>query len=81
MRGLIMTKAEIDEVLERVRTWPTEKQEQAVEMLRAFDEIEDGVYHLTPEEERDLDEALREVERGEIATDEEVAAVFRRSHG
>jgi predicted transcriptional regulator len=76
-----MTKEEIDEVLARVRTWPTEKQEDAIQMLRAMDEIEGVVYHLTPDEERDLEEALREIERGEVATDEEVAAVFNRARG
>ena len=35
-------------------------------------------YELSEEERLDLDEALREVERGEIATDEEVDAFFAR---
>jgi predicted transcriptional regulator len=33
-------------------------------------------YRATPEELKAIDEALAEVERGEIATDEEVEAVF-----
>jgi predicted transcriptional regulator len=35
-----------------------------------------GVYHATPEEVRAIDEALAAVARGEIASDEEAAAVF-----
>jgi hypothetical protein len=33
-------------------------------------------YHATPEEFRAIDEALAAVARGEIASDEEVEAVF-----
>lgn len=79
-RGATMTQEEIDSVLKKVRTWPKEKQEDAALMLLAMDGL-DGVYDLTPEEEADLDEALRELERGEVASDEEVAAVFNRSPG
>jgi predicted transcriptional regulator len=71
-----MTNEDIDQVLERVRTWTKQRQENAVQTLLAMEELDEGVYHLTPEEEADLEEALREVERGEIASDEEVAAVF-----
>ncbi|MEJ2374035.1 MAG: hypothetical protein P8Y71_01060 [Pseudolabrys sp.] len=34
------------------------------------------LYHASPEELKAIDEALEEVARGEIATDEEVEAVF-----
>ncbi|EUB95756.1 hypothetical protein PMI07_002244 [Rhizobium sp. CF080] len=37
---------------------------------------DEGVYQLTPEEEADLEEADREIERGEIATEEEVRAMW-----
>jgi hypothetical protein len=76
-----MTQEEIDNVLQKVRTWPKEKQEDAASMLLAMDDVDNAVYELTPEEEADLDEALRELERGEIASAEEVAAVFTRSRG
>jgi predicted transcriptional regulator len=35
-----------------------------------------GVYHATPAELAAIDEALAAVSRGEIASDEEVEAVF-----
>ena len=37
-----------------------------------------GVYKLDQEELADIDEGLREIERGEVATDEAVAALFSR---
>jgi predicted transcriptional regulator len=36
----------------------------------------DNLYRATPEELKAIDEAIAEVERGEIASDEEVEAVF-----
>ena len=37
------------------------------------------VYQLSPEELADIEEGLREIERGEVASDEEVAAMFARA--
>ena len=45
-----------------------------------FDEISTVVYHLTAEEDADLAEAEAEIDRGEIATDEEVEAMWKQ-HG
>jgi hypothetical protein len=39
---------------------------------------EGSVYQLTDEEAEDIDEALLELERGEVATEDEVRAVFNR---
>ena len=72
-----MTKEQIDEILNRVRTWPTDLQEDAARMLLAM-EASDEPLELTPEEIADLEEALAEADRGEFATEEEVQAVFRR---
>jgi hypothetical protein len=36
------------------------------------------LYRLSEEERADIDQALEELARGEVATDEEVAAVFNR---
>jgi predicted transcriptional regulator len=37
-----------------------------------------GVYQLSEEELADIEEGLKEIERGEVASDEEVAALFNR---
>jgi predicted transcriptional regulator len=74
-----MTKAEIEAVLERVRTWPAEKQEDAVRVLLEIEAEGIGFYELSEEELADIEEGLREIERGEVATDEQVAAMFNRA--
>jgi predicted transcriptional regulator len=73
-----MTKDQIDAVLDRVRTWPPERQEDAVRVLLRMEEAGTEVYELSPEELADIEEGMAEVRRGEFATDEEVAALFNR---
>lgn len=74
-----MTKAEIDAVLDRVRAWPPERQEEAMRVLLEMDaQGTQEVYDLSDEEAADIEEGLREIERGEVATAQEVAALFNR---
>lgn len=72
-----MTKEQIAAVLERVKTWPEDLQERAAELLLEFEQHGDKLWPLTGEERADLEEALREMERGEVANTEEEAEVFR----
>ncbi len=51
-------------------------QDEIARMVLAYAARDGAVYQLTPEEEADLIEAEAELERGEIATDAEVEAVF-----
>ncbi|CDZ55321.1 hypothetical protein [Neorhizobium galegae] len=71
-----MTKL-LDRAIEAARELPAEMQDEIAAILLSFMGEDDGeVYQLTPEEEADLEEADREIERGEIATEEEVRAVL-----
>ena len=73
-----MTKAEIDAVLDRVKTWPPERQEEAMRVLLEMEAQDTGPYELSEEELADIEEGLKEIERGEVASDQEVAALFNR---
>lgn len=73
-----MTRDQIESVLERVRQWPRDRQEEAVDLLLALEAQGGDVYRPTPEQEAELEESLREIARGEVASEEEVAAAFRR---
>jgi hypothetical protein len=69
-----MTKEQIKAVLDRVLTWPPERQEEAAEILLEIEaELGFQIYHATPDELRELDEA----EQSGIATDQEVEDAFR----
>ena len=72
-----MTKEDILSVLERVKSWPSEKQERAAELLLEIEEGREKIWPLTEEERADLEEALREMERGELASDAQVAELIR----
>jgi hypothetical protein len=69
-----MTREQID----RICTSPASRQEDAVLLLLELETQDTTPYRLSPEERADIEAALREVERGEFASEEEVAAVFAR---
>ena len=68
--------AEVRHVLSRVEHWPEDDQDELVQLALEIEARRHGVYHATPDELRVIDEALEAVARGEIASDEEVEAVF-----
>ncbi len=69
-----MTKQEIEAVLERVRSWPEHRQEDAAKLLLRMEKIGTGFYELSEEEEK----ALEEGEASGVASEEEVEAVLNR---
>jgi predicted transcriptional regulator len=73
-----MTKTDIDAVLDRVKTWPPERQEDAVAMLLELEAASSEVYQLSEDELAEIEEGMAEIRRGEFASDEEVAALFDR---
>jgi hypothetical protein len=75
-----MTKL-LDKALERVRAWPKDRQDDAARLLLAMDRRDAEPYKLTPHERAEIDAGLDEAERGELASDEEVAALFQRFGG
>jgi predicted transcriptional regulator len=73
-----MTKEQINSVLDRVRTWPPERQEDAVRVLLQMEAAGTEVYQLSEDERTEIELSIAEADRGEFATDEEVAEVFDR---
>ena len=74
---LPMTKL-MEKALEAVRAWPQSRQDEAAQMLLALDRLGAGAYHASAEELRAIDEALKQVARGERASQAEVEAAFAR---
>ncbi len=73
-----MTREQINSILDRVRAWPQARQEDAALMLLSMETQDAAPYRLSDEEAADIEAALEEVARGEVASDEEVAKVFNR---
>jgi hypothetical protein len=64
------------EILRRVEHWPQEDQDELAEVAREIEARRTGVYVLSNDESVALDKALR----SGVASDEEVAAFWKR-HG
>jgi hypothetical protein len=64
-----MTKEQIDDVLERVRTWPPGRQEDAARLLLEMEAAGTEPYVLSQAEEADIEESLAEMTRGDVASD------------
>jgi predicted transcriptional regulator len=72
-----MTKAEIEAVLDRVRSWPADKQEVVADFLRMLDS-QTEFYEPSEEEMAAINQGLAEADRGEFATEEEVEELLGR---
>ena len=72
-----MTK-QLSEMIEKVKTWPQWRQEDAALMLEEMERQGTEIYKLSDEERRMIDEALKEVERGEFVSEEEMEKFWRR---
>jgi hypothetical protein len=73
-----MTKDQLEALFDRVRAWPPEKQAEAVDVLHWLEGQDRNIYILSPEERADIEEGIAELDRGEVASDDEVAATFAR---
>lgn len=70
----------LEKAFATARTLSPEMQDEAARLLLAFFGNDASIYQLTPEEEADLAESDAEVARGDLATDEEVRAMWAK-HG
>jgi hypothetical protein len=65
-------------LLETAESWPEEDQKELVAYAREIEARRTGLYMLSDEERAAIEEGIAQADRGEFATDEEVAAVFKR---
>ena len=72
-----MTKI-MQEAIEVLRELPEERQDTIARAILDFASHDDGVYHLTDDERAEVRSGLAEIDRGEIASDEEVRATYQR---
>jgi hypothetical protein len=72
-----MAKDPLKEVLDRVQTWPPQRQEEAVRMLLALEAREDEVYLPGDDDWTAVAEGLAQAKRDETVSDDEIAALFK----
>ena len=68
----------LENLIERVAVLPKAAQEEVVRSVLEIEQRHTGVHQLDDAERIDLLEALEEVKRGDVATDDEAAALFKR---
>jgi predicted transcriptional regulator len=73
-----MTKEQIKAVLDRVLTWPEDRQQDAAEMLLMLEAHEGELYHPSDEEWAAIQEGLEQARRGEFVPDEEMEEFWSR---
>jgi hypothetical protein len=74
-----MTAIDIEELIERVRQWPKERQEDAAEVLLEMERQDTSRYRLTDAQAEEVARIQRDVRegRGTLATDEQMAALWK----
>lgn len=76
-----MTKQQVKEILDRVLTWPPERQEDAARVLTDMERQDASPYRLTNEQVEEIRRRQEDFAAGRerYATDEEVAALWKKS--
>ncbi len=74
-----MTAKDLEELMERVRHWPKERQEDAAEVLLEMERQDASRYRLTDAQAKEVARIQRDVRDGRatFATDEQMAALWK----
>ena len=70
----------LEDAFNRLSALPDARQDELARIMLQLAGVDQAPIQLTPEEEADLAEAEAEIARGELATDEEVRAMWAK-HG
>jgi hypothetical protein len=68
------------ELLERIRSWPTEDQQELADYASVIEARRTGLYRLSDDERAAVDEGLAEADRGQLVSDADIAKQDKR-HG
>jgi hypothetical protein len=72
-----MIKDQIKQVIDRVLTWPQERQGDAAQMLLALEAREAEPYHPGDDERAAIEEGFAKAKRGQAVSAEQIAALFK----
>jgi predicted transcriptional regulator len=68
----------LKELLPSIERWPDEDQEALAEAAREIEALRTGIYSMSVDEETAVAEGLAQAERGEFASDDQLAEVWKR---
>lgn len=73
-----MTKA-LEDILDKVRSWPAERQEEAARLLEKMEQCGASLYRLSDEERALVEVGLEQANRGELVSDADMEAFWNRN--
>ena len=75
-----MTKEQVKEILDRVLTWPPNRQEDVARVLREMEEQDASPHRLSDEQLEEIKRRRADFLQGNerYATDEEIAALWKK---
>lgn len=73
--------AQLKQLLEVAESWSEADQEDLIAYAREIEARRSGIYTLSDDERAAIEEGLAQADRGEFASAEEVAALFKRYGG
>ncbi len=73
-----LIEKQLEQTLQLVRSWPLERQEDAVQTLLAMHDSGTSVYRLSEDERKSVETGLAQALRGEHISDEVMDAFFKR---
>jgi hypothetical protein len=75
-----MTREQVKEILDRVLTWPPERQENAARILTQMEEQEASPYRLTDEQLKEVERRRADFSEGkeQYATDVEMTSLWKK---
>jgi uncharacterized protein YigA (DUF484 family) len=74
-----MTAKDLEDLIERVRHWPKERQQDAAEVLLEMERQDTSRYRLTDSQAREVVRVRDDIREGKgtFATDEQMAALWK----
>jgi hypothetical protein len=75
-----MTPA-VKKLFDRVASWPDDDVERLEEAARAIEALRNGEYEASEDELAAIDEAIAQLEQGEVATEAQVRGAYAKFRG
>ena len=74
-----MTKEQINAVLESVRSWPQDDQEELAEYAREIEARRAGMYRLSEAEREGVERGLKAMREGNFASEARITEIFQKA--
>jgi hypothetical protein len=71
--------AKLKEVLEKAEFWPSEDQEELIDLAREIESRRTGVYRFSDDERQAVEQGLADARARRFASDQDIDAIFEKA--